>query len=88
MVAVHGQPHRDGMPVLGAPQRSVNRGRASSSSVTSSAHTCAGEDRLTRTTRPAVTSAMAATAESSALSTTTPVSGMACGSSALVSAMA
>ncbi|CFR97765.1 Uncharacterised protein [Mycobacterium tuberculosis] len=43
--------------------------------------------RLTRTTRAAVSLAIAATAGSSALRTTAPECGTACGSSALVCAM-
>ena len=68
--------------------RSRNRGRASSSRWISSAHTSARVSRLILTTRAAVISAIAATAASSALRMTTPDGGIACGSSAFVTAIA
>ena len=85
MVAVHGQ--RD-VDLERLPACSVKRGRASSSRVTGPAQTSAPGDRDTRTTRAAVCSAIAATAASSTLRMTTPDAGTACGSSALVRAMA
>ncbi len=66
---------------------SVKRGLANSSSDTGPAQTSPVLSRLTRTTRAAVSLAIAATAGSSALRTTAPECGTACGSSALVCAM-
>src|ERR1700754_4870429 len=71
----------------------VKRGLANSSNDTPSAQTSLGPDsvwlvRLTRTTQPELTYAIAATDGSSTLRITTPDGGMACGSSDLVCAMA